>query len=314
MATRMQQRRGTAAQWTAADPVLGAGEIGWETDTNKFKIGDGVNNWGDLNYFLDAVALGGSIDDYIPLTQKGAANGVATLNSSAKIPSSQLDIDELSQDAVNTALTAGTGITKTYNDNANTITVAVDTATIAPLASPALSGIPTAPTAAAGTNTTQIATTAFVSTAVSNLVDSAPGTLDTLNELAAALADDPSFATTITNQIAGKQDVVSGVSSTEIGYLDGVTSAIQTQLNGKAASSHTHAQSDITNLTTDLAAKAPLASPTFTGTVVLPSTTSIGDVSATELGYLDGVTSSIQTQINNISPDPMPQVLMMMGA
>ena len=236
MATRMQQRRGTAAQWAAADPILGAGEIGWETDTNKFKIGDGVNNWDDLNYFLDAVALGGSIDDYVPLTQKGVANGVATLNASAKIPAEQLDIDELSQDAVNTALTAGTGITKTYNDNANTITVAVDTATIAPLASPALSGTPTAPTAAAGTNTTQIATTAFVSTAVSNLVDSAPGTLDTLNELAAALADDPSFATTITNSLAGKQDVVSGVSSTEIGYLDGVTSAIQTQIDSKQAS------------------------------------------------------------------------------
>ena len=74
----------------------------------------------------------------------------------------------------------------------------------APLASPALTGTPTAPTAAAGTNTTQLATTAFVSTAVSNLVASAPATLDTLNELAAALGDDPNFATTVTNSIAGK--------------------------------------------------------------------------------------------------------------
>jgi hypothetical protein len=46
--------------------------------------------------------------------------------------------------------------------------------------------------------------------------------------------------------------------------------------------------------------KAPLASPTFTGTVVLPSTTSIGTVSDTEIGYLDNVTSSIQTQFNNL--------------
>jgi hypothetical protein len=43
--------------------------------------------------------------------------------------------------------------------------------------------------------------------------------------------------------------------------------------------------------------KAPLASPTFTGTVVLPATTSIGNVSNTEIGYLDGVTSAIQTQL-----------------
>ena len=57
MATRMQQRRGTAAQWIStnagAGPVLNAGEIGWESDTNKFKIGDGVNNWTSLDYFAD---------------------------------------------------------------------------------------------------------------------------------------------------------------------------------------------------------------------------------------------------------------------
>ena len=69
---------------------------------------------------------------------------------------------------------------------------------------------------------------------------------------------------------------IGSVSNTEIQYLDGVTSAIQTQLN----------------------AKAPAASPTFTGTVTLPSDTSIGDVSSTELGYLNGVSSAIQTQLD----------------
>lgn len=116
------------------------------------------------------------------------------------------------------------------------------------LASPALTGVPTAPTASAATNTTQIATTAFVRTEVSNLVASAPAALDTLDELAAALGDDANFATTVTNS---------------------------------------------------LSAKAPLASPTFTGTVILPSDTSIGTISSTELGYIDGVTSSIQTQLNS---------------
>jgi hypothetical protein len=53
MATRMQQRRGTAAQWTSANPVLNAGEIGWESDTNKFKIGDGTNHWANIDYFAD---------------------------------------------------------------------------------------------------------------------------------------------------------------------------------------------------------------------------------------------------------------------
>jgi hypothetical protein len=54
MATRMQQRRGTASQWTSANPVLNAGELGWESDTNKFKIGDGTNHWADLDYFIDS--------------------------------------------------------------------------------------------------------------------------------------------------------------------------------------------------------------------------------------------------------------------
>jgi hypothetical protein len=74
----------------------------------------------------------------------------------------------------------------------------------APLASPALTGTPTAPTAAGGTNTTQLATTAFVRTEVAAIVDSAPGTLDTLNELAAALGDDANFATTTATALAGK--------------------------------------------------------------------------------------------------------------
>ena len=72
--------------------------------------------------------------------------------------------------------------------------------------------------------------------------------------------------------------------SVELNYVDGVTSSIQTQLD----------------------AKAPIASPTFTGTVVLPSTTSIANVSATEIAYLDGVTSAIQTQIDTKAPIASP--------
>lgn len=74
----------------------------------------------------------------------------------------------------------------------------------APLASPALTGTPTAPTAAAGTNSTQIANTAFVRAVIADLVGSSPAALDTLNELAAALGNDPNFATTMTNALAGK--------------------------------------------------------------------------------------------------------------
>jgi len=157
MATRMQQRRGTAAQWISTNdgdgPILEVGEIGFETDTGKFKIGDGVNNWIDLDYFLDESEIDGITGDYILSSTLGQNNGVATLDGSGNVPVSQLG----------------------------------------------------------------------------NIIDAAPGALDTLNELAAALNDDASFATTITNS---------------------------------------------------LALKAPLESPTFTGTVILPNSTVTNDMLA----------------------------------
>jgi hypothetical protein len=75
MATRMQQRRGTAAQWTAANPVLAAGEIGFETDTNKFKMGNGTSAWTALIYFANAAELAAIID--------GAPLALDTLNELA---------------------------------------------------------------------------------------------------------------------------------------------------------------------------------------------------------------------------------------
>jgi hypothetical protein len=76
MATRMQQRRGTAAQWTAANPTLAAGEIGFETDTNKFKIGNGSSNWAALQYFANTAGLEALLND-------GAPAALNTLNEIA---------------------------------------------------------------------------------------------------------------------------------------------------------------------------------------------------------------------------------------
>jgi hypothetical protein len=263
MATRMQQRKGTAAQWAASDPILNAGEIGWESDTNKFKIGDGINHWDDLTYFLDSTDTGFSAEDYLLATSKNAANGVAALDANINVitttgvvfegatadsyetilqvtdPTADRTItipdadgtvvltttlDEMAQDAVNTALTAGTGITKTYNDNANTITLAVDTTAIQ-----------------------------------ARIADVSDTEIGYLNGVTSA----------IQTQLDNKQAVVADVSNTEIGYLNGVTSAIQTQLD----------------------AKAPLASPTFTGTVTVPAPTNSTD--AATKAYVDAVTEGL---------------------
>jgi hypothetical protein len=75
MATRMQQRRGTTAQWTSADPILASGEIGFESDSGKFKIGDGINHWSALSYYASADDIAGLID--------GAPELLNTLNELA---------------------------------------------------------------------------------------------------------------------------------------------------------------------------------------------------------------------------------------
>jgi hypothetical protein len=125
MATRMQQRRGTAAQWTAANPVLAAGEIGFETDTSKFKMGNGSSNWDALTYFANAADLLAVID--------GAPDLLNTLNElSAAIGDDPAFITTVSTNLANheADTTAVHGITDTallatLSGQANAIGVAV---------------------------------------------------------------------------------------------------------------------------------------------------------------------------------------------
>jgi hypothetical protein len=160
----------------------------------------------------------------------------------------------------------------------------------ATLVSPTLTGTPIAPTATSGTNTTQIATTAFVRTEVSNLVASAPSTLDTLNELASALGNDANFSTTVTNRLSKMDNSINIVytkttidSSINVGYYNKtvIDTSVNTNFFNKTQIQNTY---------------APLSTPSFTGKI-----TSAGDLSLnSRLSVLNDVSMNSKLYVANV--------------
>jgi hypothetical protein len=305
MATRMQQRRGTAQQWTDANPVLAAGEIGFETDTNQFKIGDGVNLWAALSYFKNLEDLGGSLDDYILVTARSAVNGVAPLDADGQIPlgfmAKLIDgadanlntlkelADVLTLHAAHVASSTNVhGIadttalaTKTYADNAVTSHQS-DTTDVHGIPNTELLATKTYADAAVTTHeadtlavhgiadTSLLATTAGVTNAVSTHssdttdVHGIPDTSVLATATTVATAKSQAIADAGTAADAKVSTAVAALtkSSVGLGNVDNtsdaskpVSTAQQTALDAKLASS------------TAETTYAPIASPTFTGTV-----------------------------------------------
>ena len=152
------------------------------------------------------------------------------------------------------------------------LATATAASTYAPLASPALTGVPTAPTAAANTNTTQVATTAYVQTELTDLLNGAPGALDTLNELASALGNDANYSTTITTALAGKLPLAGGTMTGAIAMgtnkITGMgTPTVSTDAATKGyVDGVTVAPSNLTGPITSVGSATSIASQTGTGT------------------------------------------------
>jgi hypothetical protein len=160
MPNTIRLRRGTASQWSAANTVLSDGEPGFETDTNKFKIGAGTASWNDLPYTAIDPATASSLyatitdveSNYLPIS---ASSNYLFIDAASATYLTQ-------SDASNIYLSQGSA-SATYlrQDSASATYSAID--------SPTFIGTPLAPTAASGTNTTQIATTAYVDSALGNI-------------------------------------------------------------------------------------------------------------------------------------------------
>jgi hypothetical protein len=272
MKTKIQIRRDTAANWASNNPILSAGEFGLESDTQKIKVGNGLLNWESRPYIN-------------------------------VLPS---DLAELSQDAVNSALTAGNGITKEYDDLNNTITISVDTSIIA--------------------------NKDYVDNAISEVLDGAPGLLDTLKELAAAIDDDPAFFTSVATNLSNHEadttsihgiadtaelatksfaaELLTNATKSNI-IITGDKNGLTITAENGVADSTTSDLVEGTNLyfTDERAQDAVgnnigngLSYDDETGSVSVNTSiiqARVADVSDTEIGYLNGVTSSIQEQIDS---------------
>jgi hypothetical protein len=221
--TVIKLRRGTASQWTTANPVLGAGEMGVETDTNKFKFGDGATAWTSLAYGVASASGSTTVEWTDVLNKPSTFTPSAHTHAISDVTSLQTSLDGKAATVHTHAISDTTGLQTALDGKAPTV------------------------------HTHAISDTTGLQTALD-----------------------------------GKQAIVSGVSDTEIGYLDGVTSAIQTQLNGKAATSHTHLLADITDY----------VAPTSGGMTLISSTTLAAGANTATLSSIPQTYKKLELEIN----------------
>ncbi len=367
MATRMQQRRGTAAQWTAANPTLAAGEIGFETDTNQFKIGNGSSAWSALSYFknldgLDGVggivtlnangvidvnlipqgvALDAELSQYVEdhsaetenvhgisntedlVYQDDLSGAISTEVTNRNTAITDAIVNEVSErnTAIGTALADEVTERNTAIDDAIALEVTNRNTAITDAITLEVSNRDEAIDDAIADEVT--ARNTAINDAITNEVTLRDAAIDD------AIADEVTARNTAITADIGTHNSdtsnVHGILDTTVLATDSDVSAAQTAAEGyadSAVSAHNSdktnvhgiantddlvltndarlsdertpldasitdakinpatllSQSSISGLTTDLAAKASLESPTFTGTVVLPATTAGGSI------------------------------------
>jgi hypothetical protein len=367
----MQQRRGTAAQWISTNsgngPILAAGEIGYESDTNKFKIGDGTNHWLSLDYFMDAdstvnpqfgsnIKFEGATANAFETTLAvvdPTADRTITLPDATGTVALMSDITDLIGTAGAALNTLGE-LSDALDDNASY--AATITAALATKLSKSDGGTMQAAIAMGSNKITNLgtptvesdaSTKGYVDTTISSYLPLAGGTLTgsltfegtTADEYETTLSvTDPTADRTImlpnaTGTIITTGNINDLVFNTNIIFEGATENDFETSLtitdptadrtitfqdaSGTVAlaadiethrtdTTEVHGISDTADLVTKSGAQTLGGAKTFTGDTVLPVNTSIGTVTSTEIGYVAGVTSAIQTQLNAKAPLASP--------
>jgi hypothetical protein len=251
MATRIQVRRGTTSEWNAANPTLEEGEIGYNSTLGQIKVGDGDTTWSGLDYIVSTSSLDTSLGSYIPDSEKSAVNGVAELDASKNILAPASIIFEGTADAHETTLAVTDPTadrTITFPDATGTVALTTDLSSYAPLVNPTFTGTVNAAGLTLSGDLTVNGTTTTVNSTTINVSNAFVFEGTTADAFETTLTvTDPTADRTITlpNATGTVQLRVTDVDDTEIGYLNGVTSAIQTQLDGKVDESLFDAKGDI---------------------------------------------------------------------
>ena len=241
-------------------PTSGGGGGGGGASMSVTETPPGSPNNGDL--WFDSSNLktyvyynDGSSAQWV-LTNPAASNTVTTIN----------DLTDVLATSPTSGQTLSYNGTAWVPSNATDLTAYATSASVtsalsvkAPLAGPTFTGVPAAPTASVGTNTTQLATTEFVVAATSAIIGGAPGALDTLNEIATALGNDAALSSTLTNSITLKAPTAD---PTFTGVPAAPTASVGTNTTQLATTAFVVAATS---------PKADLAGPVFTGTPSAPT-------------------------------------------
>lgn len=322
MTIRIQLRRDSSSNWTSANPILAAGEIGYETNTGKYKIGNGQDQWNSLVY--SAIPLSEQDTRFILASTKAQNNGVASLDEQGKVPNTQIssaiarvDGQTFTGNVVLPASTVIGNISATELNYLDGVTSAVQTqlnnldTTKAAKESPTFTGTIVLPstTSIGEVSATELSYVNGVTSGIQSQLDAKASATDLSSHASDTtdihgIADTSILATTtgtqtLTNKTLTSpkinENVAITATATELNYVDGVTSPIQTQLDTKASTTDlSNHSSDTTNIhgIADTSVLLTTAGGTLTGHLTLHADPSSAMHAATKQ-YVDGVAQGL---------------------